>query len=139
MANAAKLAADAQQVEISRLVEQAANDKFETADKAFKAEQEETRARMVASGDCMARFEEAVQLVAEGGLDQFVKQLEDQRRATEGIINAVRRTLTASGMESVSDLNDQTNQQMPELQNRIQVKLSDVEEKIQCMFAGGGG
>ena len=77
-----KLVPGAQQIEIGRLVEQAANEKFETADKAFKSEQEERRARMVTFGERMATFEEAVKLVAEGGFERFVQQLDDQRRAT---------------------------------------------------------
>ena len=109
------------------------------ADKAFKSEQEETRSRMVTFGERMATFEEAVKLVAEGGFERFVQQLNDQRRATETIIDTVHRTLAASSTQSVSALNDRTDEQLAELWTRIQTKFADVEVKIQRAVAGGGG
>ena len=112
-AAAIRLAADAQQIEIGRLVEQAANEKFDAAnekfaagDAAFRAEQAETRSQMVTSGERMATSEEAVKLVAEGGFERFVQQLDDQRRATETIVDMVHRTLMASSTQSFSALND---------------------------------
>ena len=129
-AAAIKLAADAQQIEIGRLVEQAANEKFETAAKAFKSEQEETRTRMVTFGERMATYEEAVKLVADGGFERFVQQLEDQRRATETIIDSVHRTLTASSTQSVSELRVLTSEQFAEFWSNVQTKFHDVDAKI---------
>ena len=49
-AAATKLAADAQQIEIGRLVEQAAIEKFAAGEVAFKAKQTETRSSMATVG-----------------------------------------------------------------------------------------
>ena len=58
-AAAIKLEADAQQIEIAPLVEQAANEKFDTADQAFKSRQARTGSNMITSGERIFAIEEA--------------------------------------------------------------------------------
>ena len=94
---------------------------------------------MVTFGERMATFEEAVKLVAEWGFEKFVKQLDDQRRATETVIETVHRTLAASSTQSVSELRSLTSEQFAEFWTNIQNKFNDIDAKIDRAVAGGGG
>ena len=88
--------------------------------------------------------DEAVMLAktADPAKQQFataVKQLDDQKRTTENLIDTLHRTVSASATASVNNHNDRTNQQLVDLQNRIQVRFSEMDDKINRSVAGCGG
>ena len=75
--------------------------------------------------------------MAERGFEKFVSKVEEQRVATESIINTVHQTLNASASVSISDLANRIDIQFTECKTTTDSKIADIHCEILQLHDGG--